>query len=139
MKGTPLLFLTAAAAGAVLLAGASPPVANAPVKGWPRGWPTFAGGPQHRGQAPAVAQPLLRIRWQTPVDLDPPFAGDELPIHYGSPVVTPRGNVLVTVKVALEDGFRVECRRARDGDLVWTQDLDYSVPPHEWVPPCNPA
>src|SRR5271167_2191160 len=58
-----------------LAAGATPPA-----------WSGYAGNAQHTAPAPAAAQNLTRIRWSTPVDLDPQYQDDELLIHYASPM-----------------------------------------------------
>ncbi len=75
-----------------------------------------------------------QIRWQMPVDLMPHYNGNDLLIHYGSPLVTRQNTVLVPVKTGTTDGFRVEARDATDGSVKWMQDSDYTLPSHNWVP-----
>ncbi len=57
--------------------------------------------------------------------------------HYGSPVITRRN----TVVLALKNGaaFKLEARSGANGDLLWTLDTDYILPPHNWVPSMNPV
>jgi hypothetical protein len=104
---------------------------------YPAGWPAIGCNPQHWAQSGAAAQPLTRIKWQAPVDLNPQYSGNILYIHYGSPMVTPANTVVFPVKTGANDGFRVEGRTAAAGTLVWSMDTDYSVPPHDWFPPCG--
>jgi hypothetical protein len=105
------------------------------VKSWRSSWPLYAQDPTHRAQAPSASQPLQTTRWSVPVDLAP----RSKPVHYGSPLVTPSGNVLVTVKTGATDGFRVEGHAGVDGASLWTLVLDYSVPTSTWMAPCGPA
>jgi hypothetical protein len=105
-------------------------------------WSAFAGDAQHnaQSQAPAPMQPLDRIIWSTPVDLQPQYyAGQFLLIHYGSPLVTAADTVIVPVKTGASGGFSVEARRASDGGLIWSLTSDYVLPPHNWTPVFGPA
>lgn len=103
-------------------------------------WNGFGRNAQHTALADVAAQPLSRIRWQTPVDLNPQYTGgDDLLIHYGSPLVTTRNTVVVPVKVGALDGFQVEGRNGSDGTLLWTQPTDYTLPPHGWPPSFSPT
>jgi hypothetical protein len=105
----------------------------------PAGWPGFAYNSQHAATSAVPAQSLVRIKWSTPVDLQPPYSGSELLIHYGSPVITPKNTVVIPVKTVAGGGFRVEARHGLDGSLVWSLDTDYIVPPHNWFPECGPT
>jgi len=103
-------------------------------------WWNFGRDVQHAAQSGVATQSLLRIVWQTPVDLVPPYLpGNVLHIHYGSPVITASNTVLVPVKVNRSGGFRVEARAGSNGALMWTTDSDYVLPPHDWVPSYNIA
>jgi hypothetical protein len=102
-------------------------------------WPTYAHGPHHDGNSAFASQPLKRIRWQTPVDLDPQYSGSELLIHYGSPLVTPGNNVIVTVKVKAHGTFRVDTHRGSDGAVIWSIPTDFVLPRAGWTPPCGPT
>ena len=62
----------------------------------------------------------LSIRWQTPVDLDPQYSGDELLIHYGSPAITAANNIIVPFKTGAAGGFSIKGINATDGQ----SDLD---------------
>ncbi len=126
--------LVVACAGSALLGAAA---GVQPLDLWLRGWPGYGHDAQHAAIAPVAAQPLDRIKWSTPVDLDPQYSGTVLYIHYGTPLVTARNTVVVTVKTGAFDGFRIEGRNAANGSLVWMQDTDYSLPAHGWVPSCG--
>ncbi|MFO1077579.1 MAG: hypothetical protein U1E73_07620 [Planctomycetota bacterium] len=100
-------------------------------------WPGYGRNAQHTAEATTGTQPLNRILWQTPVDLQPQYTGNNLLIHYGSPLIARNGNVLITVKTGATGGFQIESRRAQDGVLQWTEVTDYILPPHNWVPSCG--
>jgi hypothetical protein len=102
--------------------------------GWLAGWPGFGHDPSHTGRSATAGQPLQAVRWQTPLDLARVGI-----THYASPLITQAGNVVVTVKTGSTGGFRAECRAPGDGALIWQQTLDYSLPPHHWVPVCQPT
>jgi hypothetical protein len=102
-------------------------------------WPGFARNAQHTAVSPVRAQALRRIRWQTPVDLDPQYSGSDLLIHYGSPLVTAANTVIVPVKTGVEGNFRVEARSGADGSLIWALPSDYTLPPHDWIPVFGPV
>src|SRR5579871_3861863 len=75
-------------------------------------WFGFGREAQHAAPAPVASQPFTRIKWQTPVDLNPQYSGSELLIHYGSPMTTLYDKVIVPVKTGATDGFeRSEERR----------------------------
>jgi hypothetical protein len=127
MVGRPRLVVTAIV---VLIAGAG-------ARSWARptpDWPGYGRDPQHSGIATVAGQRPLHVRWSTPVDLAPQYTGETLYIHYGSPLITRRNTVIVTVKVGATDGFRLEGHRGDTGALVWTEPTDYVLPPHDWVP-----
>jgi hypothetical protein len=107
-------------------------------------WSQFAGDAQHTGLSTVASQPLDGILWQTPVDLDPQYSGNDLLIHYGSPLVTTADTVVVPVKTGASDGFELQGRNGANGGLMWTQTTDYTLPPfnappHDWTPSFNPA
>jgi len=97
-------------------------------------WTTYGGNARHTALSTVATQPLQQIHWQTPVDLKPHYFGNDLLIHYGSPLVTGGNTVLVPVKLGEDDTFRVEARAALDGSLKWQLDTDYTLPPHNWTP-----
>lgn len=103
-------------------------------------WPGYGRDAQHAAVTPVAAQRPLRVRWSTPVDLDPQYTwGTHLLIHYGSPLVTRRNTAIVTVKTGATGGFRLEGRRGDTGALVWSEPTDYALPPHNWVPSVGPV
>jgi hypothetical protein len=102
-------------------------------------WPGLGHDPQHSAVSVAPGRRPLHIRWSTPVDLAPQYRGDSLLIHYGSPLITRRNTVIVTVKTGANDGFEIEGRAGDSGAIVWTEPIDYALPPHNWVPSVGPV
>lgn len=102
-------------------------------------WQQHGGNVEHTGVWQFGTQPLRRIRWQTPVDLQPQYTGSLLLIHYGTPLCTNGGTVVLPVKTGATGAFQLEGRRVATGALVWTMPTDYVLPPHNWVPTCGAA
>jgi hypothetical protein len=102
-------------------------------------WSVLGHDPQHTAISRFTANPLNRIEWQTPMDLDPQYSGNELFIHYGSPLVTRANTVVIPVKTGAWGGFQVEGHCSTTGSLVWTQPTDYILPAHDWTPSCGIA
>jgi hypothetical protein len=102
-------------------------------------WSSYGHDAQHTGISDVPSQPLAGILWQTPVDLMPQYSGNELLIHYGSPLVTAANTVIVPVKTGRTDGFQVEGHSGADGSVLWTQATDYRLPPHNWTPSFGPT
>jgi len=123
----------AAAAGLCLAGGAGAQTAPA--------WSGYARSAQHTAQAPARPQPMSKLHWHTPVDLQPDIVDGELLIHYASPMITAADTVIVAVKTGLTGGFRLEAHAGGDGALVWREATDFILPPHDWTPsfPANLA
>jgi hypothetical protein len=111
----------------------------APVLGQPKPWRSFARDAHHGAVSPAASQDLNQIHWQTQVDLQPQRSGNDLKIHYGSPLITAANTVIVPVKTGAAGGFRVEARSGTDGSLVWRLPTNYVLPPHNWTPVFGPA
>lgn len=104
-----------------------------------RGWPGYGGDAQHTGISSVASQPMERIIWHTSVDPTFPNDGREILIHYGSPLITKRDTVVVTVRTDQTNDFRVEGHCGYDGSLRWTQTTDYKLPYYGWIPPCGPT
>jgi hypothetical protein len=100
-------------------------------------WSNYGRDVQHTALAGRSAQPLEAIQWHSPVDLDPQYSGDELFIHYGSPLVTARDTVVFPVKTGASGGFRVDAVDGRTGAPLWSLPTDYVLPPHDWTPSCG--
>lgn len=100
-------------------------------------WSGYGHDPQHTAlsASPTASQPLNQIRWSTPVDLNPGSTSGDLYVHYGSPAVTAANTVLLPVKTGLAGGFEVQARSGATGTLLYTLPTDYSLPPHDWIPP----
>jgi len=102
-----------------------------------RPWRNYGGDPCHTAVTRRRAQPPEEIRWSAPVDLAPQYSGDDLLIHYGSPLLTPRNTVVYPVKTGAAGGFHLDARRGASGDPLWSLDTDYILPAHDWVPSCG--
>ncbi len=102
-------------------------------------WSGYAHEPQHGAIASVASQPLNRILWHTPVDLNPQYSGSELLIHYGSPLITRSNTVIVPVKTGAAGGFEVEALAGGTGATNWTQSTDYILPAHNWTPSFSPV
>jgi hypothetical protein len=102
-------------------------------------WSGYGHESQHDAIAPAASQPLNRILWHTPVDLNPQYSGSELLIHYGSPLITRSNTVIVPVKTGAAGGFVVEALVGATGATNWVRATDYILPPHNWTPSFSPT
>ncbi len=100
-------------------------------------WPSYGGNVQHTGLSNLPSAPLQKVLWTTPVDLNPQYSGSDLYIHYAAPLITYTGNVIVTVKTGAGGGFKVEGRNGLTGNLIFTQNTDYILPPSGWTPICG--
>jgi len=113
-------------------------------------WTNYAKSALHGAESTTAAQPLSGIHWQTPVDLYPQDAagdpaarsngGNEILIHYGSPLITVANTVIVPLKTGAHGSFSVTAHNAGSGDLVWSLPSDYILPPiFGWTPVFGPA
>jgi hypothetical protein len=101
-------------------------------------WFSYGGDAQHTAVAGIQTQELARIVWQAPVDIAPQYSTQGyLLVHYGSPVITGKNTVVMPVKRAPANLFRVEARSGGNGVQMWSFDSDYVVPAHNWTPPYN--
>ncbi|MDB5870969.1 MAG: hypothetical protein JWQ07_411 [Ramlibacter sp.] len=101
-------------------------------------WWGFGRDAQHSAVSAIAAQALNRISWSAPVDLAPQYeTSGNLLIHYGSPAISARNTVIFGVKTGATAGFRIEGRSGGNGGIIWSQDTDYRLPPHNWVPSYN--
>ena len=136
-----LLLIGCGGGGSDAGGAAAPPAGgtpSAPVDG--PAWTQFGNTSQHSATSTIATQELATVRWQTPVDLAPPYRpSGALLAHYASPVITSHNTVLVPVKTGANGGFRVEAHAGGNGVLLWSADTDYVMPPHNWVPSYNLA
>ena len=103
-------------------------------------WAGYAGNAQHTADTSTAAQPLEAIRWQTPVDTDPQYSGNDLLIHYGSPLITAGNTVIVPVKTQAAGSFVLNAFRGSDGTALWTEPTDYALPAsYDWTPSFSPT
>jgi hypothetical protein len=102
-------------------------------------WSGYGHDSQHSTISAVASQPLNRILWQTPVDLNPQFSNGELLIHYGSPLITRSNTVIVPVKTGMTGGFEIKALAGVTGATNWIQTTDYILPPHNWTPSFSPV
>ena len=99
-------------------------------------WPSQSHDPQHTGISSVPAQALDKIHWRAPVDLAP--STGEILVHYGSPLITPAGTVIVPVKTGT-DSFRAEAREQATGTVLWRLKTDYVAPSAQFLPSFSPV
>jgi len=58
-------------------------------------WRGYGGDAQHTALSSVGAQSLDTILWQTPVDLQPQYNGNDLFIHYGEPMATAANTIIL--------------------------------------------
>lgn len=102
-------------------------------------WGDYAGNAQHTALSTVASQNLDSILWSTPVDLAPQFVGNDLFIHYGSPVFTAADTVIVPVKTGASGGFELEAINGANGSLKWSATTDYILPSAGWTPSYSPT
>ena len=97
-------------------------------------WVGYGGNGEHTGDSSVGAQPLSQILWQASMDDSPPYNGNDLFIHYGSPVVTPNGTVVYPVRHA-DNSFSIIARNITTGAIIWSANTSYSFPSgYDWIP-----
>ena len=101
-----------------------------------KGWPGYARDQQHTAMSSIASQPLTNRHWSTPVDLQ--SHSGEILIHYGSPLLTPSGTVIVPVKTG-QNSFRVDARSEAAGTLLWSAQTDYKAPAASFLPSFSPV
>lgn len=99
-------------------------------------WPSHSHDAQHTSVSSVASQPLSKIHWKTPVDLNPPTG--EIFIHYGSPLVTTENIVIVPVKTGT-DSFGVVAHYGATGKALWAQGTGYVAPSAGFLPGMGPA
>jgi len=118
-----------------------------PVSALAQQWGQYGRNAQHTELVTTPVQKLNAILWQTPVDLYPPYSGGDLFLHYGSSLISANGTVVVTVRTGSSGGtwppafdtYRIEGRDLGTGNLIYTENTDWSPPPYGWDPPCGSA
>jgi hypothetical protein len=135
LKRTPLLFKRSFTVVVGALAAAASAQTGSPF------WGMLGENSSHQANALAATQPLQRVLWSRPVDLNPQYAsGEELLIHYGSPLITHNNVILWPTKTGATDGFRIEAHNALTGGWMYAMSTDYSLPSgSSWTPSCGPA
>lgn len=122
MRISPLLFLLC---GTVAVQGQSIAIP----------WSGHGHDPQHSGLSKTASRSLGQIKWQTLLDMNRQYVGDNLYIHYGTPILTRANTVIAPVKLGADGNFQVTAFHATSGAVQWTEPSDYILPPHSWTPP----
>ena len=104
-------------------------------------WSNYAENAQHTAESTVAGQSLDVIHWETPVDSAPQFSGNDLLVHYGSPLVTAANTVIVPETDEATGGYDVKAFDGATGALMWTQTEgeEFVPPPHDWTPSYSPA
>ncbi len=104
-------------------------------------WSNYAENAQHTAESTVAGQSLDVIHWETPVDSAPQFSGNDLLVHYGSPLVTAANTVIVPETDEATGGYDVKAFDGTTGALKWTQTQgeEFVPPPHDWTPSYSPA
>ncbi len=102
-------------------------------------WSGHGHDPQHSGLSKTASQSLGQIKWQTLLDMNRQYAGNNLYIHYGTPILTRANTVIAPVKMGADGTFVVNAFDAATGAVKWTEPSDYVLPPHSWTPPFGMA
>lgn len=102
------------------------------------GWPSHAHDSQHTSISSVESQPVNKIHWSTPVDLNPKKSFGEILIHYGSPLITPANTAIVPVKTST-NSFRVEAHDGANGSLIWKRESSYRAPFAQFTPSFSPV
>jgi hypothetical protein len=102
-------------------------------------WAGYGHDAQHTAVSGVASRPLNQIRWQTPVDLMPVITGNDIYIHFGSPLITAGNTILIPVKTGSTGGFRIDARDEITGALLYSLATDYSAPASSWIPPYGPV
>ncbi len=101
-------------------------------------WGQYGGNAQHAAISMVPAQPLNQILWSHQIDLNRQYSGNSLLIHYGSPLISRRGTIILAVKTGATGTYRMEALTPA-GLPMWTQNLDYVTPSSSWIPSCGSA
>jgi glucose/arabinose dehydrogenase len=109
------------------------------------GWQGYALDAQHTAVSPVASVSLGTVNWQAPVDLAPQYSGNDLLIHYGSPLITAANTIITPVKTGTAGGFEVKSLSAATGSVRWTVASDYVLMPasgtsgYHWIPSYSPT
>jgi hypothetical protein len=95
-------------------------------------WPQLGGNAQHTGLSAQRSRALDQIRWSALVDQS--GNGVSSFTHYGTPVVTARGTVVIAVRQPDPTLILFEGHRLDSGDLVWSEGTGFKI-----VPPLDPV
>ncbi len=111
--------------------------------GFAQGWQCYGGDAQHSGQFVGTSQTANLVKWQTSLDQNRAYYGNEVLVHYAAPTVTQMNTVVYgysftsTVNGSPSyDNWRVIGRKGTTGAQVWSMDTDYSaavIYPNDWT------
>jgi hypothetical protein len=132
-----ILTVTGLTVAVLAALAAGGPVTPPPVTTTGPAWYGYARDAQHSDLSPTLAQGgvtaqnLGQIAWEVNIDTN---VDNTVPIHYGSPMITPGNTVLVAVKTQIGGGFVMQAHSAAKGALLWSAPSDYVLPSHGWIP-----
>jgi len=106
-------------------------------------WPCYGGNAQHSGVFTGTSQPASLIKWQAPLDDQPPYYGGSVLIHYAAPMVSPSNSVVYGYRYTTTvngqsdyDHWSMIAKAGATGQTLWRLDTDYSgalVFPADWT------
>ena len=94
---------------------------------------TFGANAQHTAIYEPRAQPLNRMYWSTPVNLNNSGGA----AHYGAPLITPSNSIVIPVRTTT--GFKLRVVEGVTGALKYELTTDYTIPTSTWVPTYQPV
>jgi len=110
-------------------------------------WAQYGRNAQHTGIVTTGIQTMNSVLWQTPVDLEPPYSGTDLLIHYGSPLIASGGTLVLPVRTGpgatwptVGDTYQIEGHDPGTGSLIYKVPTDFvDWMPHDWTPDIGTA
>jgi hypothetical protein len=106
-------------------------------------WRSYGADAYHDALSPVASSPITSILWRTPLDSDRSYYGDEVLIHYASPVVTASDTIVHSYRFTTTvngspdyDNWRVLAHDGKTGGVKWMMATDYSAPvvyPSDWT------
>jgi hypothetical protein len=100
-----------------------------------QGWQCYGGNAQHSGTYTGASQSAGIIKWQTPLDDQRSYYGNEVFAHFAAPMVTPVNNVVYGYRHTTlvngnpnYDNWSVIGCSGKTGKQLWRFDTDFSAP-----------
>lgn len=100
-----------------------------------QGWQCYGGNAQHSGTFTGTTQSAGIIKWQTPLDDERSYYGNEVLAHFAAPMVTAVNNVVYGFRHTTQingnpnyDNWSVIGCSGSSGKQLWRFDTDFSAP-----------